>query len=100
MLRWRSRQAAQTGPHAFRNAAPWLSGVAMPVLLITPFLLAASSPDSWSSTRDNFLGGFAVGTFLLAVIAFLAHIKLRASRQELQKARDLADHREYERNLA
>ncbi len=101
MLRWRSRQAGHRGSRTLVNdAAPWLSGAAMLVLLHAPFLLAASPEDSWPPTHDGFLGGFAVGFFLLVVTAFLAHSRLRAVRQELQKAIDLADHREYERNLA
>ena len=48
----------------------------------------------------GFLSGFALGCFLLVIVAFLARTRLKVTKQELQKARELADHREYERNLA
>ena len=63
-------------------------------------LLAAAPSESPASPNAGFLSGFALGCFLLVIIAFLARTRIKVVGQELQKARELADHREYERNLA
>jgi signal transduction histidine kinase len=70
------------------------------VLLCGPVRLTAATAESTSSPSSGFLSGLALGCFLLAIAAFLVRTRLKVTRQELQKARELADHREYERNLA
>jgi signal transduction histidine kinase len=48
----------------------------------------------------GFWSGFALGCFLLLIVALVVGMRFKVMRQELRKARELADHREYERNLA
>ncbi len=50
--------------------------------------------------QGSFITGFFVGLFLLLLVVFLARVRLKAARQELKNATELAEHREYERNLA
>ena len=47
-----------------------------------------------------FVSGLGLGIVLLIGFAFGAHLRLKAARSKLRHANDLADHREYERNLA
>jgi signal transduction histidine kinase len=101
MLRCLSRQDGPRPSHPRANGAiPWSVSLLVFVLLCIPVLIAVAPADSSSLTGANFLGGFVLGCFLLVIIAFLARTRIRVMRQELQKARELADHREYERNLA
>ncbi len=100
MLRRLSRQEGSRPSHACANGTrPWL--VCLPGLLLSaPALLAGAPTEISYSPRTAFLGGLAVGCFLVVIVAFLARTRQKAAKQELQKARELADHREYERNLA
>ena len=101
MLRWLSRQEGSRPPHAPANGHH-LWSVYLPTLVLMSGqpLLAAVLPESPSSPNAGFLSGFALGCFLLVIIAFLARTWQKATKQELQKTRELADHREYERNMA
>ena len=101
MLRWLSQQEESRPSHTRANRVPpwsvWLPGL---VLLSCPLLVAAAPAESSALPSAGFLSGFALGCFLLVIVAFLARTRLKVAKQELQKARELADHREYERNLA
>ena len=101
MLRWLSQQEESRPSHTPANRVPlwsvWLPGL---LLLSCPLLVAAAPAESSVFPSAGFLSGFALGCFLLAIVALLARTRLKVTRQELQKARELADHREYERNLA
>jgi len=46
------------------------------------------------------VAGLALGAVLLIAFALVARGRLTAPRGKVQQANDLADHREYERNLA
>src|SRR5271165_3579258 len=94
-----------------RKEGPWpsyaLTQSAMTFLICVAVFLEANSAPAYAATANNhlsplgdFFAGVAVGVFLLIIIAFLARMRLKMARQELQEARELADHREYERNLA
>jgi signal transduction histidine kinase len=76
--------------------------VFLPVLamLNSPSFLVAAPAESSLLPNAGFWSGFLLGCFLLVIVAFLVRARLKGMRQELQKARELADHREYERNLA
>jgi signal transduction histidine kinase len=63
-------------------------------------LAAAAQGESRYSWSSGFLSGFALGFSLLVIVAFLARTQIRAARKRARKALELADHREYERNLA
>ncbi len=45
-------------------------------------------------------GGFAIGFTLAIVIAIFSRTRVKAAEKELTSLRELADHREYERNVA
>jgi signal transduction histidine kinase len=101
MLHWLSRQEGPLPSHSRASRTlPWF--VCLPGLLLgseLPLLAAVPAERSRLSSA-GFLSGFAAGCFLLTVIAFLTRTRLKLTKQELRKARELADHREYERNLA
>jgi signal transduction histidine kinase len=101
MLRWLWQQEESRPSHPCANGnASWYVHLPALVLLSRSSLFAAARIEASSLPSSGFLSGFALGCFLLAVIAFLARMRLNVTKQELQKARELADHREYERNLA
>jgi signal transduction histidine kinase len=52
------------------------------------------------SSTISFIGGLAVGLILLVAYVIVARLQRKTARRDLQQAKDLADHREYERNLA
>jgi signal transduction histidine kinase len=45
-------------------------------------------------------GGFAIGFILAILIAVFSRTRVKAAERELKSLRELADHREYERNVA
>lgn len=102
MLRWLSRQEWSGSSHARANGAmQCLLGLMMLALLNATSLFAKASGESLSPPGRSILAGLAFGCLLLVIVVIiLARTRLRAVRRELEKARELADHREYERNLA
>ena len=101
MLRCLARQEWSRPSHTCANGHPlWSVYLPTLVLMSAQPLLAAAPSESPASPNAGFLSGFALGCFLLVIIAFLARTRIKVVGQELQKARELADHREYERNLA
>src|SRR5271169_788637 len=101
MLGWRSRQEGHGSSQAGANeTTSWLLGVPMFVLLNAPSPLAAAGGESWSSPGGSVLGVLALACVSFVITIFLARMRLKAAGQGLQKAREFADHREYERNLA
>ncbi len=101
MLGWHSRQEGPRLPHTRASCAlGWSSCVPLLGLVGYPSSLAAAPAQPSTVTSAGFLGGLALGCFLLFIFAFLARTRLKVSQRELQKFRELADHREYERNLA
>jgi len=101
MLRWISRQEVSRASHTLANSAPLRSaGLTGIVLLGVPAGLSAAPTELSTSPGAGFFSGFAVGCVLLAVVAFFARTRLTTARRQVDKARELADHREYERNLA
>src|SRR5271165_50064 len=94
-----------------RKEGPWpsyaLTQSAMTFLICVAVFLEANSAPAYAATANNhlsplgdFFAGVAVGVFLLILVAILVRKRLKVARQELQRARERADHREYERNLA
>src|SRR5271165_4039340 len=101
MIGWLARQEWSRPSHTRAKCHPlWSVYLPTVVLMSGQPLLAAAPPEPPASPNAGFLGGFALGFFLLLIIAFLARTRLKESKRELQKARELADHREYERNMA
>ena len=100
MLHWLSREEGPRPSHTGANGEVlWSVGLPVLILLSGPYLLAAAPAESSSLPTAGFLSGFGLGCFLLAIVGWLARTRLKVTRQELQKARELAEHREYERNL-
>src|ERR1017187_3531461 len=101
MLHWLSRQEAPRPSHPGANGAlAWFVFLPVLAMLSSPTFLVAAPAESSSLLNAGFWSGFLLGCFLLVIVAFLVRMRLKVVRQELQKARELADHREYERNLA
>src|SRR5271165_1578650 len=101
MLHWRSRKGGSWPSHPRANGAlTWSLVLLVLALLSATSRLAAASAESSSFPNAGFLSGFGLGCVLLVIIAFLARMRLKLARQELLRTKDLADHREYERNLA
>jgi len=101
MLRWLSRQEEPRPSHCgAKGALSWAFGVPAFLLSSGSPLFAAAQTESSPWPTAGLLSGFALGCFVLVTVVFIVHTRLRAARRELQKARELADHREYERNLA
>jgi signal transduction histidine kinase len=101
MLRWFSRQHTAGSPRAHTNAirkrrVRWSMlafSNAIPLLAEAP---GQSSP--WQAT--DFLAGLALGCLLVPIAVLLLRARIKATRRQLRQAQELAEHREYERNLA
>ena len=99
MLNWRLLKHVSSHSHAHVKSAT-ISPIcvsALPISTVTPTHAAAI--NTLASTR-NFITGLALGVVLLIGFALFAHLRLKIARRKLQQAKDLADHREHERNLA
>ncbi len=73
------------------------------LFLVTSFLFSSrlSASDSVvQSTQSGFWGGAAVGLVLAVVVAIFSRTRIKAAEREGRKWKELADHREYERNVA
>jgi signal transduction histidine kinase len=68
--------------------------------LICEPLLAAPSGLLSSSDTTYLDTGLAISVALLVVVFLWLRTRLKALKRELKKSKELADHREYERNLA
>src|SRR5271166_5169002 len=97
---WQSRKEGPRPSYALTQSA-------MTFLICVAVFLEVNSAPAYAGTVNNhlsplgdFFAGVAVGVLLLILVAILVRKRLKVARQELQKARELANHREYERNLA
>jgi signal transduction histidine kinase len=102
MRLWLSRQEGSATSHFCKNGAMrcFLCSTMLALLSATS-LFAAASAESPSPPGSSILVGLAFGCLLLVIVVIiLARTRLRSLRRELAKASELADHREYERNLA
>jgi signal transduction histidine kinase len=71
--------------------------------LLPSLILPVKSYGSSASPglpNGGFLGGIVVGFAVLLVVAVLARMRVKMAEREAARAKELADHREYERNLA
>ena len=96
---WLSHRFGRTrrsGRHAQR---PFLS-----VLVFLLSLIFSPKSYGFSATppapNGGFWGGIAVGFVVLLVVAVLAKTRIKAAEREAARSKELADHREYERNVA
>jgi signal transduction histidine kinase len=60
----------------------------------------AASDSIVQSTPSGFWGGATLGLVLAVVVGVFARTRIQAAEREGRKWRELADHREYERNVA
>ena len=101
MLRWHLRHTGSQPSHLSANRThPWSFCLPAVRLLGCPLFIAATPAESLTLSSNAFLSGFAFGCLLSIFIVFVARTRLKSTKQELQRAMELADHREYERNLA
>ncbi len=74
--------------------------------LLLPFLLFATATASAGDTTTGTLedagiwGGFALGLILAVLVAIMARSRMKGTEAELARLKELAEHREYERNQA
>src|SRR5271157_839865 len=100
MLQRQPQQPRLWSSHACaKNVARWFLCASMIVVLNLSPLFAASAGGVPSSAGGDFLASLGLG-LLLVVVALVAWVRSKAVRKELEKVRELAEHREYERNLA
>ncbi len=92
----RPRAARRSVRHAPRFFLPGLTLVLG--LIFSPKLYGFSAGPP--ATNGGFWGGVAVGFVLLLVVAVLARTRIKAAEREAARSKELADHREYERNVA
>jgi signal transduction histidine kinase len=83
-----------------KTVALWVSCESAVLLLNSTSLFARSTSRAALATSGILRADFALWSLLLTIIVGAASIRLRAAKRQLRKARELADHREYERNLA
>jgi len=102
MLRRLSPQEGHRSSHHGANGGTLpVAGVPWLVLLgVNPLLAAAPRAEPLKLSSAGFLAGFGLGCFVFIAATLIARTRLKSAQQELQKARELANHREYERNLA
>jgi signal transduction histidine kinase len=76
--------------------------VSVPALLL--FLVVSPNlygfTESPTASNGGFWGGIVVGFAVLLVVAALARMRIKAAERETSRSKELADHREYERNVA
>ena len=73
------------------------------LLCALPAMLTANSYAATLTAapiNEGFWGGIAIGALLAAVVTVLSRTRVKSAERELAKAKELADHREYERNIA
>ncbi|HLI63344.1 MAG TPA: ATP-binding protein [Terriglobales bacterium] len=61
---------------------------------------ASAADASTASTDSGLWSGFALGMVVAIVIAVMARVRVHSAERELRRLKELADHREYERNMA
>jgi signal transduction histidine kinase len=100
MLEWqRRRQALLSSDARAKRTTLCLMCVSAFVLLAASRAYAAHATDSFSANKPFFIG-LVFGLVLLAIFVAFTRKRLRTVGRKLKQAKDLADHREYERNLA
>jgi signal transduction histidine kinase len=100
MLHFEPREEVPRSSHArAKSATPCFISVTVLLILNSAPVYAATANNSLSPI-GNFLAGFTIGILPLILVTVLVRSRLKVARHELQRARELADHREYERNLA
>lgn len=72
----------------------------LPVFLCLPLTAAQASDGTTTSMDSSLWSGFAFGLVLSIVIAVFSHTRVKAAESEIASLKELANHREYERNIA
>jgi signal transduction histidine kinase len=87
-----------------RRSTPGFGGLAASVLfLVLQLGFAASAwaaPETPTPSSDIFWIVSIVGFVLLGGVVAISRARIKAARRETARARELAEHREYERNVA
>jgi signal transduction histidine kinase len=98
-LQWRHKSHRSSHARAKGALSGHLCAVAILSFDSIP-LSAATAGGNSSSLNSAFWAGLGIGCLLLVIVVAFARTRLKVAKQKLQEARELADHREYERNLA
>lgn len=95
------RHSFPPAPFAIRSHAFHLPRLAL-FLVLTAAVAAESSALTTvaASTTGNFWRGLTPGLALAVVIAVFARVKVKAAQRQAQRSKELAEHREFERNVA
>ena len=87
-----------------RTPHPHVRSVAPSCILVLLFfalpLTAGTVADSTRVTTTQAWSGLAVGLVLAIVIAVFSRTRVKSAEDELVRLKELAEHREYERNMA
>jgi len=94
--RWRPHSSRCLLPGATRVHQVFASWF---LLLLAPESSRAASRYS-PAMNHELLEGVAVGLVLTILVALFAHARINAAEHELTRLKQLAEHREYERNVA
>jgi signal transduction histidine kinase len=99
MLHWPPLKC-RVSPSYARAKKATISSVRISMLLISVAATARATAIRDQPSGGSFVTGLAFGLVLLIGMAWLDHLRLRVAQRKLRQANELADHREYERNLA
>jgi len=72
----------------------------VPFLSCLPLATASAADGTTASTSSEVWSGVAVGLVLSIVIAVFSRTRVKSAEQEIVRLKELANHREYERNVA
>ena len=97
MLHWRALNQLVPPWHTRAKSATTSLVSALLIPVMVPGHIATIHGVALSQSS---FAGLVLGLVLLIGVALLAHLRARAAWRKLQQAKDLASHREYERNLA
>jgi signal transduction histidine kinase len=90
---WAARRSVRHAPRLFVSVQAFVL-----FLIFSPKSYGFSERPA--APNGGFWGGIVVGFVLLLVVAVLARTRIKAAEREALRSKELADHREYERNVA
>jgi signal transduction histidine kinase len=91
---WATRRCQRRGAAAFH--------VSLLSLILSPFasIPCGAADTGFHAVNSGFTGGLLFGVVFAIVVTVFARTRVRRTERELARLGELADHREYERNVA
>src|SRR6516164_6615487 len=100
MLQWLSREPGSWPfPASAKRTTPYLRCLVALVLLGDARAWATAASNVFSPNNAFFVG-LVPGILILTIFVAVIRKRLQSVRGDLKRAKELADYREYERNLA